>query len=401
MKDNKRILLALNDKDLIQPLQATIKSWGYEIVLVKNGKEAFNELTICHPYAIIVDDTLEDMDGFNLSKTLKEDFLTAHIPIIMLIDKKQARKKMLEIEQGVDDYLIKPPDPIDLELRIELAKRSGDYQFFANSLTRLPGSPAVEKNVSIRIQSNQLFSFFYIDIDNFKSFNDKYGYVYGDSVIMQTARIISMAVKKLGSKNDFVGHIGGDDFVAIVNPDNEKMIAKYVIEEFDRLIPFHYAPKDRREGFIIVKDRSGEVKKIPLMSISIAIVNNKRKQIANFLELTEIAFEIKKYLKTLKGSNMLINRRHEEHLNENNDILAKRVEAESDFVKGLLLKRTKPLGQRLLDAKLIDETSLNAALVKHWATGRLLGEVIVDLGIVSQERLDNFLVEVNKARSEK
>lgn len=310
MTENKRILLALNDDDLLQALSATIKSWGYELVFVKSANDVFKEVGLRHPYLIIVDASLEGRDGFYVSKTLKGDFLTAHIPIIMLIDKKQARKRMLEIEQGVDDYLIKPPDPIDLEIRIELAKRSGDYQFFANALTKLPGSPAIEKNINFRIKNNELFSFMFFDIDNFKSFNDTYGYVYGDNIILETAGIISTAVKKYGLKNGFVGHIGGDDFVAIVNPDNEKIIAEYVIKEFDRLMPFHYNQKDRQSGYIIAKDRSDKIKKIPLMTISIAVVNNTKRKIASFLEITEIAFEIKKYLKTLDGSNMLINRRH-------------------------------------------------------------------------------------------
>ena len=340
---------------------------------------------------IILDGDLTGLDGFALCKILKGDFLTSYIPIILLIEKKQIRKRILEIKEGVDDYIIKPPDPIDLQVRLEMALRRTDHQVHASSLTRLPGNKAIENESRIRIKSGKPFSFMYLDIDRFKSFNDTYGYLRGDGVIMQTARILTDCVKKYGNKNDFVGHVGGDDFIIMTNPEKEQLVAEEIIKEFDRLIPLHYSKDDRIIGYLAVKDRQDNDIKAPLMAISIAIVNNKLKEIRSLLELTEIASEIKKHIKTLNGSKFLINRRSagESVSSRNRNVhraLGRNLFREND-------PDTMPIGQILLKAKLIDEAQLTEALFEHWSSRELLGQTLIKMGLVSQEDLTPFLMK--------
>jgi diguanylate cyclase (GGDEF)-like protein len=173
----------------------------------------------------------------------------------------------------------------------------------------LPGNKLIERELIHRLDSQRSFSFHYLDIDNFKSYNDKYGYIKGNGVIVETARIISKNVKAYGNKQDFVGHIGGDDFVIVTVPDKTESIAKNTIGDFDSIVPSYYSDADRKTGFIVAKDRNGKVTNIPLMSLSIAIVNNTLSRISNLFELMDITTELKKYLKGLPGSNFMVNRR--------------------------------------------------------------------------------------------
>ena len=378
----RKVLLAEHDKNIVDILTYLLKAWDYEVVTATDGLLVLGIVRREQPDIIIINFNLPEIDGLQLSKLLKEDFLTAHIPVIILIDKKQIRKKMLEIEQGVDDYIVNPPDPIDLEVRMEMALRRIMHQLHANALTRLPGNRQIEKIIQSKFEEGAIFSVAYYDIDNFKSFNDKYGYRKGDSVIRHTAYIISNTVKKHGNKNDFVGHIGGDDFVVVTTPQRGRLIASESILDFNRLTSFHYNADDRGRGHLVAKDRRGKVVEMPLMSISVAIANNSECKLQNIVELMEIITEIKRHLKTLPGSNFLVNRRKEIKKEftpveePSNKVLREKCKAEPKF-------NYKPLGQILLESKILDLNQLEMALDKHWSTGQRIGQSIIDLGYAS------------------
>lgn len=375
----KKVLLAEHEAGIAEIIQYLLKAWDYEIVTIAKGSAVLDAVRREQPDIIIINWGLPDMDGLKVSKVLKEDFLTAHIPIIVLIEKKQIRKKMLEIEQGVDDYLANPPDPIDLEVRMELALRRTSHQLYANALTKLPGNKQIEKAIHARMDEKKLFSVAYYDIDNFKSFNDKYGYMKGDSVIRHVAYIIATTVKRYGNQHDFVGHIGGDDFVVVTTPDKDRMIASESILAFNRAMHFHYSKDDRERTYIVSKDRRGNVMNMPLMSISIAIANNKYFPIKNMVELMETITEIKSYLKTLPGSNFLVNRRQIEKkvfIDELGKEEAAGTNKEERF-------KHKPLGQILLESQVITAEQLEQALNKHWTTGQKIGQSIINLGMAS------------------
>lgn len=379
MQQKRKVLLAEHAIEIRDILLYLLKAWDYEVVSTGDGSQVLEIVRTEQPDIIIIDSRLPVIDGLKVSRLLKEDFLSAHIPIIILIDKKQIRKKMLEIEQGVDDYLANPPDPIDLEIRMEMALRRTAHQLYANALTRLPGNRQIEKIIRSKLEESMFFSVAYYDIDNFKSFNDKYGYMKGDAVIRHTAYIISTTVKKYGNKDDFVGHIGGDDFVVVTTPERDRVIASESMLNFNRSIPFHYTKEDRDRSYIVVKDRRGNISNVPLMTISIAIANNKDVPIKNIVELMEIVTEIKHYLKTMPGSNFLINRRRAEKPTSNYVI---EKETRIAHKKEEKLKY-KVLGQILLESKIITPEQLEKALNKHWSTGQKIGQTLIDLGLAS------------------
>ncbi len=375
----KKVLLAEHEAGIAEIIQYLLKAWDYDTVTVAKGSAVLDTVRREQPDIIIIDWSLPDVDGLKVSKILKEDFLTAHIPIIILIDKKQIRKKMLEIEQGVDDYIANPPDPIDLEVRMELALRRTSHQLYANALTKLPGNRQIEKAIRSRMEEKAFFSVAYYDIDNFKSFNDKYGYMKGDSVIRHVAYIIATTVKRYGNPHDFVGHIGGDDFVVVTTPDRDRLIASESILSFSRAMHFHYSKEDRERTYIVSKDRRGNVVNMPLMSISIAIANNKHFPIKNMVELMETITEIKSYLKTLPGSNFLVNRRQiEKKVFIEEPAVEKKFGADKDE-----RFKHKPLGQILLESQIITPEQLDIALNKHWTTGQKIGQSIIGLGMAS------------------
>jgi GGDEF domain-containing protein len=189
-------------------------------------------------------------------------------------------------------------------------KRLEEANLDTSPLTRLPGGRAIEKFLKARVAVDMPVAFCMMDIDNFKAFNDRYGYAKGNELIQTTAAIIKNAVAKHGSGRDFVGHIGGDDFVLITVPERFRHTCQAIINGFDGKIPDLYDPPDRKRGYIIGENRQGQKTSFPLASISIAVVTNGTRRIESHIEFGEVAAELKEHAKSLKGSVLLVDRRN-------------------------------------------------------------------------------------------
>ncbi len=390
MREAKKILIISSDKSLSDVLKFCFDGWGYEVLVSKEPVSDISPIKKASPDVIVVDVHSASSHQLEVCHLLKDDFLTAFIPVITLINKRQLRSHLLNIKQGVDDYLIKPPDPLDLRVRIEMAMRRSQYSFYSTALTGLPGGRIIEETIKDRLKGGSDFSFGYIDIDNFKYFNDTYGYVRGDRAIMQTAYMLYNAVSEFGNKKDFLGHIGGDDFVFVTTPDRYRKICDSFIRTFNRIMPFHYSEEDRRKGHIVARDRTHNIKKIPLMSISVAVANNtKLSEFKNVIEINEKVAEVKRYLKTFEGSKFMADRRDKESGAPEDAVVYK--------AKDLKTESYRPLGQILLKEGLVSEEKLDEALVLHWRRGVRLGEVLRELGFVKEKELSLALKEEVKA----
>lgn len=194
------------------------------------------------------------------------------------------------------------------EMKTRLKKLEEMYRD-ASPLTRLPGGMVIERELRKRLDRAELMALCVMDIDNFKSFNDRYGYAHGNVVIKETATIVEQATRTHGRPADFVGHIGGDDFVVITTPDRIEAVCTEIISQFDQRIPHFYNDKDRGKGYFVGKNRQGAVTKFPLMTISIAVVTNRRRTFINPLQVSEVAAELKDYAKTFPRSLYIVDKR--------------------------------------------------------------------------------------------
>jgi len=179
----------------------------------------------------------------------------------------------------------------------------------ANPLTKLPGNLAIEKQLFTRLNETQSFSFCLIDLDNFKSFNDRYSYARGSELIQWLAGLLIRIKEECGTEDDFLGHIGGDDFILICAPERVNLICSRIIEEFDKGIIEYYDPEDAKKGFIISIDRNDKPAMFGIMTISIAVVNTDRTLIREPKEVTQKVSELKQYAKTFAKSIYIMDRR--------------------------------------------------------------------------------------------
>jgi diguanylate cyclase (GGDEF)-like protein len=173
----------------------------------------------------------------------------------------------------------------------------------ASPLTGLPGNLAIERELGKRLQAGKPVSLCHVDLDNFKPFADQYGYAWGSEVIKEVALLLIAELKEAEAKEDFIGHIGGDDFVIISVPSRAEEICRRIVAGFDERIRKFYTEEDQEQGFFIGKDRKGVRQKFPLISVTIAIVTDDGARFQNPLAMAEAAAQLKEYAKTLPGSN--------------------------------------------------------------------------------------------------
>lgn len=172
----------------------------------------------------------------------------------------------------------------------------------ANPLTGLPGNLIIEEKLRQHVENSSYFSLLYIDIDNFKAFNDKYGFERGDKALLLTAEILNSVIAKFNEEHSFLGHIGGDDFVIITTPTNTTIMCDTIISVFDEKIPVLYDVADQQAGGIIIENRQGIQAKHPLMTVSIGVISSNQHHFVNHLEIAVIAAELKKKAKAIPGS---------------------------------------------------------------------------------------------------
>ena len=195
---------------------------------------------------------------------------------------------------------------------IIMGRKLREYEILnldASPLTHLPGNLVIQRRVEEMLHKGDPFAHAFVDLDHFKAFNDRYGYQNGSDIISMVAKIINKIVKEHGNPDDFVGHIGGDDYIFLTSPEKVELLAQKFIEEFDRTIPEFYSEKDREVGSFIGEDRFGVKRQFQIMTVSIAIVCSEMSNYASATAISHECAKMKDHLKRLPGSNYLIDRR--------------------------------------------------------------------------------------------
>jgi diguanylate cyclase (GGDEF)-like protein len=298
----KRILVVDDDRNLRKIIQTNLELAGYDVSTVPNGEEALKLLDSMQPDLVVLDVMMPLLDGYEVARRIRRHPSNTHVPIIMLTAKSEVEDKIAGFDAGADDYITKPFGPQELLARVRAKIRRVEVDSSLSPLTRLPGNLAIEAELRRRIDAKEPFAVLYLDLDNFKAFNDVYGFTHGDEAIQLVASTAVDVVRRRGTPQDFVGHIGGDDFIIVTLPERAEEIAREIIDTFDRDIRKLYTPQDLRQGFIETRDRRGTLNRFPIMSLSIAIISNAQRPLENYAQIGEAAAELKRYAKSIGGS---------------------------------------------------------------------------------------------------
>ncbi len=310
-------------------LRCLLESEGFEVAESSSGAQAMVDLAQSHPDVIVLDVDTQGMDGYSVCRKIREDNFLQDVPVILTSEyRKGIADRVIGFESGCDDFITRPVEQIEFVARVKAIIRRRALYLDSNPLTRLPGNGHIVQEIQSRLDNGQIFTCLYCDLNNFKIFNDCYGFVRGDEAIKLTAQILTGSVKALGEKTDFVGHIGGDDFAIITGSLSPEEIARDIISNFDLNIRSLYTLEDLKRGYIAFLNRKLQAQQFPIMGIVVAGISNQNMNIMRVEEVSSISAEIKKHLKGVGGSAYLIDRRKDADAS-----------LQSKFVRGMALAR--------------------------------------------------------------
>ena len=307
MKTEKHFFLISDDSELYQIFKEIYPEAQWTVF--ERGAGAIELIFNTPPDLLIVDNSLPDLEGRELITIFKSENVYRQVPVIICLDKDDIIPELNLAELEVDDFIMKPLDRDLIRIRLDLVLARAAWELDASPLTKLPGNTSIIHKIQDMMDREQDFALAYADLDNFKSYNDKYGFSRGDEVLMMTARIVVNTIRAFAGIESFVGHIGGDDFVFIVPPDHAESACQLLIRNFDGIVPNFYDQEDRRQGFIRSTDRQGKIHDFPIMTVSIAVVFNTGGELKHYGEAAEIAMNLKKIAKKKTGSNYVLDRR--------------------------------------------------------------------------------------------
>ena len=306
-----RVLIADDQTELLMLMKEMVEFAGFEVITANDGAEAMTAVFETNPDIIVLDNNMPRKMGLEVAQDLKNNPVFAHIPIIIVTGAGEKSTKLKGLSMGIDDYLIKPVDSDELIARIRMILKRNKQVLDTNPLSKLPGNPSIQARVEREIQKGGEFAVLYLDLDNFKAYNDNYGFEAGDRVIKATANLLVKLTIQNEQSQDFIGHIGGDDFIVITAFDKSEELAKRITSAFDEISPSFYSKADRERGCITSTDRQGNIKKFALLSISIGIVHNHTRPLHSFAQVSNIGTELKKVAKAANKSHYTVDRRRD------------------------------------------------------------------------------------------
>ena len=261
------------------------------------------------PFLIIINEDSIDRDVTELCKNIRTDEDNKITPIIVVSSNVSREHRLAVLKESVEYYIKKPVDVDYIYYTIKNLNRLLTINRRISALTGLPGNVQIHAELKKRLSNKEEFSVLYLDLDNFKAYNDVYGFVKGDQIIEFTAQVITKCIHELFLENSFIGHIGGDDFIAIVPSTEVDEVCQSIIANFDKDVEKFFTEDDLRKGYIEVANRKGIIEQFTLTSISIGAVIVDKNRFANILEIGEVGAQVKHMAKSIVGSSYAIDRR--------------------------------------------------------------------------------------------
>lgn len=276
----------------------------------KNVKTSELEVALRNiPTLLIIDEDNTDINIVEFCKSIRTNEDNSITPIIVVSSNREKEHAVSVLKTDVQYYIKKPLDDEFFYYTIKNIVGLLTKNRTVSPLTGLPGNVQIQTEMKKRLLNKDTFAILYFDLDNFKAYNDVYGFANGDEIIKFTARTISKHVHQIEDGDNFIGHVGGDDFVSIVGQTDYDKLCQGIINEFDKYAVNYYNEVDVERGYVEVANRRGIIEQFPLTTISIAVLEVDSERYKTTLEIGEVAGQIKHKAKEVLGSTYVINKR--------------------------------------------------------------------------------------------
>ena len=261
------------------------------------------------PDLIIINEDGIQEDIINICQKVRKDNDNSITPIIVISSDIRKEHRIDILKNSVEYFIKAPMDEQYIYYTVKNIIRLMQTNRTVSPLTGLPGNVQIQVEIKKRILRKNEFAVLYLYLDNFKEYNDIYGFSKGDEVIKYTAKTILKIIHKYELEDTFVGHIGGDDFIALIPKADYDEISQEILANFDEGIKKYFTEDDIEKGYLEVANRRGIIEQFPLTSLSIGVVAVEPGEYKNSLEIGEVGAQVKHLAKTQVGSAYAVNRR--------------------------------------------------------------------------------------------
>ena len=309
-KPDDVVLVVDDDLDIARYVELNLSLEGFTVHVAHDGDEALSVAHAVRPAVVLLDVMMPGMDGYEVCRQLRSAVGTSQCAILMLTAKTLSADRVLGLTAGADDYIAKPFDPPELVARVRASLRRARQLRDVSPLTGLPGNGEITRRAeALAAAVVPCFALVHADLDSFKAYNDRYGFLRGDEAIRRAAEVMADAVAAVPSDISFLGHVGGDDFVLLTDPESVDLLCQEVIERFDLMAPLLYDAEDAERGWIEVKDRQRRHRRFGLMTISLGVASTAVRPMHSVAEASTVATEMKTAAKSVPGSAYRIDQR--------------------------------------------------------------------------------------------
>lgn len=279
------------------------KKYAIKKIEVENLQDALNSI----PIMFVINERGLGKELIDICDMIRKNEDNKITPIIVQT-KKNMKKNIKIMEKNIYCFF----DKLDNEYLYYLIKNTSELLVLnrkVSPLTGLSGNVQIQLEIRKALLNKEKFALLYFDLDNFKAYNDVYGFLKGDEIIKFTAKTIIKCIQDNDCKDFFVGHIGGDDFVAIIKDGKHEKVCRDVIANFDNNLKNFFTEEDYSQGYLEVLNRKGIMEQFPLTSISIGVVEVSPDRFSNSLQIGEAGAQVKRLAKSILGSAYIIDRR--------------------------------------------------------------------------------------------
>jgi PleD family two-component response regulator len=283
-----RVLVVEDDPDMLAMLRIYFESEGYSVALAGRGEDA---LELCQrelPNVIVLDIMLPDMDGYDVCRELRGSLRTRHIPIIFLTQRDERSDKIRGLELGADDYITKPFDVEELNLRVRNAMIRARYESLTNPTTALPSGQLIEEQLRELMRRDD-WGIVFVGIEGLSAFRKAYGFLAAEEVLRFAALALRQTVDRVGAVDDFIGHVGSDEFIVVTTKGSVAPMEEQLRQRFDSRVGTHYDWQARERGYLIMEDAVGNEVRAELMTLAVGAVTVADGPFADIREITEAA----------------------------------------------------------------------------------------------------------------
>ena len=305
-----KILLVDDDVDLAELVKTKLSVEGYQTFTINTGDGAFELAKQVKPDIAILDIMLPGVTGYQICRRIRRDPELYRVAVLILTALGEEPEILHGLEQGADDYLVKPFKLDRLVEKLASLMELLESMEKRNPVTNLPGTDAIKREINHRLARGMAIATCYIDVVGFKPYCASRGQDGQTNALKFVSRLITSVTRQVGVYESFFAHMGGEHFVVLLNLADYERLCSTLMETFDQTVQQIYTPAEVAQGYIVANDkRSGEVR-CPLMALSIGVAHTQHRQFKSAKKMFEALAQVRQMAQPNDKSVVFIDRRH-------------------------------------------------------------------------------------------